>query len=48
MRHVEKTLSKMLNRVVKTEKTIHVTIVLTANILLFKSTCMGLERRLGG
>lgn len=48
MRRVEKTLSKMLNRVVQTEKTVHVTIVLTANILLFKSTYMGLEQRLGG
>lgn len=43
MRHVVKTLSKMLNRVVQTEETVHVTTVLTAEILLFKSTCMGLE-----
>lgn len=49
MRHVEKkTLSEMLSRGVQTEKTVRVTVVLTADILLFKSICMGLERWLGG
>lgn len=37
----------MLNRVVQTEKMVHVTIVLTVDILLFKRTCMGLGRWLG-